>query len=106
MKEQAVQLPQLAVYTDCPGHVQPAPWISRGGITEQRLLELTGSGPERRGPQREERTLCMGRESAGAIAETLHSGDITYRTQRDLVSNSHQSNLKARLNGVKVFLSK
>ena len=78
----------------------------RGGITEQRLLELAGSGPERRGPQREERTLCMGRESAGAIAESLHSGDIIYRTQRDLVSNSHQSNLKARLNRVKVFLSK
>ena len=77
-----------------------------GGITEQRLLELAGSGPERRGPQREERTLCMGRESAGAIAESLHSGDIIYRTQRDLVSNSHQSNLKARLNSVKVFLSK
>ena len=78
----------------------------RGGITEQRLLELAGSGPERRGPQREERTLCMGRESAGAIAESLHSGEIIYRTQRDLVSNSHQSNLKARLNRVKVFLSK
>ena len=33
----------------------------------------------------------MGREAAGAIAETLLSGDITYRTQRDLVSNSHWS---------------
>ena len=86
----------------CPA----GPLDIEGGITEQRLLELAGSGPERRGPQREERTLCMGRESAGAIAESLHSGDIIYRTQRDLVSNSHQSNLKARLNSVKVFLSK
>ena len=60
-----------------------------GGITEQRLLELAGGRPERRGQQREERTLHMGREAAGAIAETLHSGDIIYRTQRDLVSNSH-----------------
>ena len=77
-----------------------------GGITEQRLLELAGGRPERRGWQREQRTLHMGREAAGAIAETLHSGDVIYRTQRDLVSNSHQSNLKARLNSVKVFLSK
>ena len=77
-----------------------------GGITEQRLLELAGGRPERRGRQREQRTLHMGREAAGAIAETLHSGDVIYRTQRDLVSNSHQSNLKARLNSVKVFLSK
>ena len=46
------------------------------GITEQRLLELAGGRPERRGPQREERTLHMSREAAGAIAETLHSGDI------------------------------
>jgi hypothetical protein len=28
----------------------------RGGITEQRLLELAGSAPERRGWQREDRT--------------------------------------------------
>ena len=61
----------------------------QGGIAEQRLLELAGSGAERRGRQREERTLHVGRESAGAIAETLHSGDIIYRTQRDLVSKSH-----------------
>ena len=61
----------------------------RGGIAEQRLLELAGGRPERRGRQREERTLHMGREAAGAIAETLLSGDVTYRTQRDLVSNSH-----------------
>ena len=32
-----------------------------GGITEQRLLELAGGRPERRGRQREERTLHMGR---------------------------------------------
>ena len=61
----------------------------QGRIAEQRLLELAGGRPERRGRQREERTLHMGREAAGATVETLHSGDIIYRTQRDLVSNSH-----------------
>ena len=61
----------------------------QGGIAEQRLLELAGGRPERRGRQREERTLYVDREAAGAIVETLHSGDTIYRTQRDLVSNSH-----------------
>ena len=83
-----MQLPQLAVYTDCPP-TSSCPPGCQGEIAEQRLLELAGSGAERRGRQREERTLHMGRESAGAIAETLHSGDVIYRTQRDLVSNSH-----------------
>ena len=70
------------------------------------MLELAGGRPERRGPQSEQRTLDMGREAAGAIADTLLSGDIIYRTQRDLVSTCNQSNLNARLTRVKVFLSK
>ena len=41
-----MQLPQLAVYTDCPGYVQPATWVSRGnhraeavGASRQRTRE-------------------------------------------------------------------
>ena len=88
-----MQLPQLAVYTDCQGHVLPAPWVLRG----DRRAEAVGAG---RWQTREERVAeggenpaqeraSLSRESAGAIAETCHSADIIYSTQRDLVSNSH-----------------
>ena len=47
-KRRAVQLPQRAVYTDCPGHVQPAPWVWRGN----HRAEAVGAG---RRQTREER---------------------------------------------------
>ena len=74
-KRRAMQLPSL-LSTQTAQATSSRPPGCGGGITEQRLLELAGGRPERRGRQREQRTLHMGREAAGAIAETLHSGDI------------------------------
>ena len=70
-----MQLPQLSVYTDCPGHVQLAPWVLRGNLRAKAV----GAGMQY---TREERVAeggqkpARGQRVAGSIAETLHSGDI------------------------------
>ena len=56
-KRRAVQLPQLAVYTDCPGHVQPAPWVWSGN----HRAEAVGAG---RRQTREERAAEGGENPA------------------------------------------
>ena len=72
-KRRAVQLPQLAVYTDCPGHVQPAPWVWRGN----HRAESVGAG---RWQTREERAAEGGENPAhGQRGCWSHSRNSSFR---------------------------